>query len=69
MAERNFPKTVLITFDPNRDPARPPEFLAHLSVSAAIEDDGPTVVAEYRLVRSRRYRKNTVDADTGEEAD
>ena len=54
--EPDFPQTIHITFDPNVT-----EFLAHTDIERAVEDDGPTRVAEYRYVREATYRKTTVE--------
>lgn len=60
-----FPPSVFVVFDPNAKFET--ELIAYNTPAEAIDGDGPTVVAEYHLVRSRRYEKHTVDADTGED--
>lgn len=59
MAKINFPKTIHVSVDPNWKGV--PSFNAHTHVEDGIDDDGPTDVADYRLVRVRKLRKEVVE--------
>lgn len=61
MAKTKFPSTLQIVVDPNADPNDELDFLAYTTVEPAIDDDGPTEIAEYRLVRVRKFRKDAVE--------
>lgn len=52
-----FPDTLYVAIDPNSES----DPVAYRAVEEAVDGDGPTVVAEYQLVRTRRFRKNTVE--------
>ena len=62
MSNMKFPTTLHISRDANDESG--PIFLAYTDAAQAIDDDGPTAVAEYRLVKVRRLRKHVVD-ETG----
>lgn len=59
MAKIKFPETIHIAFDPNWE--NEPSFNAYTNVEAAIDEDGPTEIADYRLVRVRKFRKDAVE--------
>jgi hypothetical protein len=61
MAKTKFPETLQITRDPNSDPRDDLDFLAFTAVEPAIDEDGPTDIAEYKLVRVRKFRKDAVE--------
>jgi len=57
-ALNTFPETIHITKEIHGE--RGDDFLAHASVEESVVDDGPTFVAEYKLVRVRKFRKDTI---------
>lgn len=59
MTKIKFPDTIHVTVDPNWE--KEPSFIACTTVEAAIDDDGPTEVADYRLVRVRKFRKDAIE--------
>ena len=54
-----FPSRIFVSFDPSADPESKEreDLLAFHSEAEAIDDDGPTTVAEYQLVKTRRLEK------------
>ena len=57
---REFPETIHVSFDSNGryDPG---DLNAYRDEAAAVEEDGPTRVAKYILVREGTFRKRTVE--------
>lgn len=59
MAKANiasFPETVHVVIDENSD-SNPPSMIVERSVEEAIDEDGPTLIADYKLVQVRKFRK------------
>jgi hypothetical protein len=56
-----FPQTLNITKEIHGE--RNDDYLAYATVEEAVVEDGPTFVAEYRLMRVRKVRKETVDCE------
>jgi hypothetical protein len=54
-----FPENICVVVDP--DSGADPYYLANTSVEASIDEDGPTDIAEYKLVRVRKFRKDAVE--------
>ena len=50
------PKEIYVTIDTN-DEATEPGLLAWREMGDGVEDDGPTVIAVYRLVETKRVSK------------
>lgn len=61
MAKHKFPDAIHVVFDPNTGVTEGPYFLAYTKLAHAIDEDGPTDIAEYKLVRVRKFRKDTVE--------
>lgn len=59
--EREFPETIHVAIDPNLRDTEPLGLQAYLNVESAVDEDGPTRVAEYRLVREGIFRKLTTE--------
>jgi hypothetical protein len=59
VAKIKFPATIHIAVDPNWE--HEPSFNAFTTVENAIDDDGPTEIADYRLVRVRKFRKDAIE--------
>jgi hypothetical protein len=59
---REFPETIHVSFDlgAKYDEERP-ELLACYGEAEAVDGDGPTRIAQYRLVREGVFRKQTVE--------
>lgn len=55
-----FPDTIYVVVDINSD-AKRPGLIAERAVEEAVADDGPTVIADYKLVRTRKFRKEAVE--------
>jgi hypothetical protein len=53
--KQKFPETLQVRYDIDCD------FLAYGDIEGAVDDDGPTDVAEYKLVRVRKFRKEVVE--------
>jgi hypothetical protein len=60
MANDKFPSILQVAMDPNDD-NDPPELLAFRKVEEAVDADGPTLVATYKLISTHMYRKDTVE--------
>ena len=59
----DFPNTIHVALDAPRAPGDDHiDLLAFRSEAEAVKGDGPTVVAEYSLVKVRAFRKQTVEA-------
>ena len=55
-----FPDTIYVVVDINSD-AKSPGLIAERTVEEAVADDRPTVIADYKLVRTRKFRKEAVE--------
>ena len=55
-----FPTEIHVAFDPN-DPENPTDLMAYRTETEAVDGDGPTRVARYRLVREGIFSKTTVE--------
>lgn len=60
MAKQNFPHTIFVRADVDSTGTK--DLIAYDYAAKAIEDDGPTDVAEYRLVSVQKLKKKVVDA-------
>lgn len=56
-----FPKTLHVVMDPNASSKDPDNLLAYGAIERAMPDDGPSEVAEYQLVRVRKFTKQLVE--------
>lgn len=65
MGRDAFPKTIHITADPNAggplEDRNVEDLLAFRTVEDSMQSDDPQDVAEYKLVRVRRFRRSVVD--------
>jgi hypothetical protein len=58
--QREFPPEIHVAFDPN-DQNNPTDLLACRTEAEAVDGDGPTRVARYRLVREGVFSKTVVE--------
>lgn len=58
MSKKIFPETLHVWAEIHG--SRETDFYAETSIEKAVQDDGPTEVAEYKLVRVRKFRKDVV---------
>lgn len=59
VAKIKFPATIHVAVDPNWE--HEPSFNAFTTVENAIDEDGPTDIADYKLVRVRKFRKDAIE--------
>lgn len=58
VSKKDFPETLHVRAEFHG--SRETDYLAYSTVEKTVDEDGPTVVAEYKLVRIRKFRKDTV---------
>ena len=65
MKESDFPDVLNIALDPKDHAGKGQGLLAFRTEGEAIDGDGPTVVAKYKLVGLRTYGKHLVEVEPG----